>query len=556
MKKLLLMFVAILSMATFARAEEVSFAFTNTAFWGNQSWGSSYSAHSGETDACKIAFTSVSKQSSTINEYPVGKKTDVTLTMKNDVAISSVTFNLKQWSSKNQTANLSYSTDGGLNYTTLSGVGIDADWKVTSDLPEGATSVKLSTTNSSNQVGFVSVEYIVAEASSKADAELSFPEELYQINLGEEFEAPVLSNPHNLAVNYYSSNESVATVDGEGKVTILTAGSTVITAASEMTDEYRFGEASYTLKVIDPNVTGFLLATNQSDIYDGAYVLITDSGKNVAMSSTQGSNNRGTTEINVNENIIDLGEDIPSSSVAVAQLKLNSSDPGQWAICTINGSAGCLYAGNTSSNWLLTSTSATYYANISINAEGIATVMFKNQDTRNQLMYNSTSNPKVFSCYSGTQKDISLFVFQHPVLDAPTVDGKPTSEDKIGVTPGKNSVVKFNVPTGTKLYYKVTYSNGSEAANAPMRAEAGFTLYNDEEGITINNVGTLEYYTVTGGLDSPVKTISIDNTTGLNEIFVEEGEAVYYNLQGVRVANPANGVYIRVMGGKASKVIL
>ena len=34
-----------------------------------------------------------------------------------------------------------------------------------------------------------------------------------------------------------------------------------------------------------------------------------------------------------------------------------------------------------------------------------------------------------------------------------------------------------------------------------------------------------------------------------------DAEAVYYNLQGIRVANPGNGIYIRVQGGKTTKVI-
>ena len=38
---------------------------------------------------------------------------------------------------------------------------------------------------------------------------------------------------------------------------------------------------------------------------------------------------------------------------------------------------------------------------------------------------------------------------------------------------------------------------------------------------------------------------------------VEDGEAVYYNMQGVRVANPAAGsLYIRVQGSKAAKVLV
>jgi hypothetical protein len=36
----------------------------------------------------------------------------------------------------------------------------------------------------------------------------------------------------------------------------------------------------------------------------------------------------------------------------------------------------------------------------------------------------------------------------------------------------------------------------------------------------------------------------------------EDGEATYYNLQGVRVANPENGLYIRVQNGKATKQVI
>lgn len=45
--------------------------------------------------------------------------------------------------------------------------------------------------------------------------------------------------------------------------------------------------------------------------------------------------------------------------------------------------------------------------------------------------------------------------------------------------------------------------------------------------------------------------------TGINGIFVEENAPVeYYNLQGVRVANPENGLYIRRQGNKATKVLV
>lgn len=47
-----------------------------------------------------------------------------------------------------------------------------------------------------------------------------------------------------------------------------------------------------------------------------------------------------------------------------------------------------------------------------------------------------------------------------------------------------------------------------------------------------------------------------DKTGAVNGIEIDAENAVYYNLQGVRVAQPENGIYIVVKGGKAVKVAL
>ena len=52
-------------------------------------------------------------------------------------------------------------------------------------------------------------------------------------------------------------------------------------------------------------------------------------------------------------------------------------------------------------------------------------------------------------------------------------------------------------------------------------------------------------------------TLTINNTSGVSAIESDENmPAVYYNLQGVQVTNPTNGVYIKVQGGKATKVLV
>lgn len=51
---------------------------------------------------------------------------------------------------------------------------------------------------------------------------------------------------------------------------------------------------------------------------------------------------------------------------------------------------------------------------------------------------------------------------------------------------------------------------------------------------------------------------TVSKTQGVNDVIAADDEVapVYYNLQGVRVANPANGLYIKVAGEKASKVLV
>ena len=100
----------------------------------------------------------------------------------------------------------------------------------------------------------ITVEYTVS-STAKDPAGLAFTEEAYTANLGEYFTAPELTNPNGLAVSYKSSDEAVATVINDGTVTILKAGTTTITATSAETKEFKAGEASYTLTVIDPNAT-------------------------------------------------------------------------------------------------------------------------------------------------------------------------------------------------------------------------------------------------------------------------------------------------------------
>ena len=94
---------------------------------------------------------------------------------------------------------------------------------------------------------------------------------------------PTLSNDNGLSVTYSSSEESVATIDATGAITLVAAGKTTISAAFEGNDEYEAQTVSYTLTVnaggdepgpVDP-VTGTITVAKALEIIDG----LADGGK-------------------------------------------------------------------------------------------------------------------------------------------------------------------------------------------------------------------------------------------------------------------------------------
>ena len=106
----------------------------------------------------------------------------------------------------------------------------------------------------SNAPELASGNYIVSRAT-KADPELAFATTTFSANIGEDFTAPTLTNPHSLTVTYSSSDEDLALVDeNTGEVVIGDeAGEVTITATFAGNSIYRIGSASYTITIIDPN---------------------------------------------------------------------------------------------------------------------------------------------------------------------------------------------------------------------------------------------------------------------------------------------------------------
>lgn len=120
-------------------------------------WGSNYAARTVVFENIgSVVFANANKQTTTITDCPVTKGKTIELKMSGTNTLNSVTFNLKQWGTKAQTATLHTSTDGGSSYTKTSTTSSNFVLTATS-LPEGCNAVKVTFSSGSNQVGLQNI---------------------------------------------------------------------------------------------------------------------------------------------------------------------------------------------------------------------------------------------------------------------------------------------------------------------------------------------------------------------------------------------------------------
>ncbi|MDE6793303.1 MAG: hypothetical protein K2J48_09490 [Muribaculaceae bacterium] len=92
--------------------------------------------------------------------------------------------------------------------------------------------------------------------------------------------------------------------------------------------------------------------------------------------------------------------------------------------------------------------------------------------------------------------------------------------------------------------------NGGNPANITLEEEFDGTIWLN---LDLDGVAYV-YFDTTDGENVPEWVTAA--LTGVKGVEVEENAApIYYNLQGIRVANPENGVFIVVKGNKVSKVV-
>lgn len=254
MKKLLLSCLCLLGTASLALATDATFDFAKPSELNPAQTPTEYDQNSKGVDLTDVKFkagdvTMVANGGSTnprlwtlkdgATQLRIYK--GATITFESTATITSIALNGGNTNHSKLSANVgNYAMDGKTG--TWSG---------------GATKVVLTAASdaSTMQINSIVVTYTTGTVVVKKNADLAFSAATAAAVVGEPFTAPTLTKSTPAPVTYSSSNELAATVAADGKVTIIGAGTTTISAETEETDEYYAGSASYTLTVTAPVVT-------------------------------------------------------------------------------------------------------------------------------------------------------------------------------------------------------------------------------------------------------------------------------------------------------------
>lgn len=193
--------------------------------------------------------------------------------------------------------------------------------------------------------------------------------------------------------------------DGEKIVWTITDLDTKLEETSE--------DNTYTVKTANVMITAevvaedyvepqWTLVTDASSLKAGDQIVIVAADSAVALSTTQNSNNRGQATVVKDGNTVTFGADV----------QIITLEDGTAAdTLAFNVGGGYLYAagGTKDNNYLKTSANKTLAASWRIAiSDGVATIITADTTVvKNQLQKNSSS--ALFSCYSTTQKSVSIY---------------------------------------------------------------------------------------------------------------------------------------------------
>lgn len=296
----------------------------------------------------------------------------------------------------------------------------------------------------------------------------------------------------------------------------LTAGKEIKLTEGNMTG-FKVDMSKAEKKV--PSTDVFKLLKDVNELNAGDKIIIAAAAENyeVALSTTQNSNNRGQATItkNLEDDTISYGADVQILTVEAG------TKAGTFAF---NTGSGYLYAASSSKNYLRTETTLSDNSSWKIEISGgpdySASIVAQGSNTTNLLRYNSSSS--IFSCYSSGQADVAIYY----------LDGKPDTTPRFTVTPTDKQSIGAD---GGSVVFTVNPINDFTATvTATTEAEWLEILSNDDYTYTATasaNTGAAREATITfsaEGYDDVVVTVSQEGKSTESYVSFDFSNPVIY----------------------------
>lgn len=471
---------------------------------------------------------------------------------------------------------------------------------------------KTNASSTSSQQGFIFIDKIVVtydNSDTREPAGLVWSENAVTVLTTEiaDFTAPTLTNPNNVAVTYASGNTEVATVTEAGAVTLTGAkGAAKITATFDGTDTYKPQEVSYTITVKAPLPVNTSSLENPYTVAEALAIIADLDGTtmdNVYVKGIVGANpTLAASYGNMDYNILDTPTSTASLLIfrgkyfngekfnAQNQLKegdevivkgsmvnYNGNTPQMSAnnvVVSLNGSTTPPAVEATEVNNVLATTALPTGTPVKVNYT--LTVGFANgsnvfacdEDGDFIQLYGVNTLKAGDVIPAGWEGTYTLYgdntpeiTFNEGALPAAT-EGTFTPKE-VEATAITDALVNHVV-----TIKNVNFEEATPATKTDFTGTVGETTLNLFNQYELASVEAGKY-DVTGVVairnlnGSPVAKLFVTNITKSetdSALLIGAGDNAapveYYNLQGIRIDNPANGIFIRRQGSKAQKIVL
>ena len=407
---------------------------------------------------------------------------------------------------------------------------------------------------------FIDKVEVIYDDSPKSANELAWSAATKSVTYSETpYNLPTLTNPHSLAIEYGSTDESVATIDAEGNVTIKNkTGNTTISAHTDGDATYAAGTVTYTLNV-----------TRKVILEDGVFnfSFSEDYGSGMTEGTTLAVNEKTWTSGNITMDVAgrncwytggtfrlykESGSDAAGSVTlncpagkAITQIDFTGPYTGTGALSNMTANTGTFTVTSSSAIWTGAAQSVTFTTGSSSTYINTITVTYGTTVPVTVTAAGWAS----YSCgvaLDFTSTGVTAYI-------AKEKDASNVTLTEIAKVPASTGIV-VNAAAGT---YAIPVLTGAADATTGNLLKPWLAAGTPTEGTYYTLAAGPKFKKSSGGtlaagkayLVMPVATapelgIDFGNTTSIDAIQKQAENGEFYNLAGQRVAQPTKGLYI------------